>query len=49
MTTVTHWLGGGLHDGNPKRTGRVFDPSTGKQTAEVALAESEDIPSACHA
>jgi malonate-semialdehyde dehydrogenase (acetylating)/methylmalonate-semialdehyde dehydrogenase len=38
MKTITHWIGGRAWAGRPERTGPVFDPAIGEQSAEVAFA-----------
>ena len=43
MKTIQHFVGGKNFSGNSKRTGKVFNPATGEQSAEVKLANSEDI------
>ena len=46
MKTIQHFVGGKNFSGNSKRTGKVFNPATGEQSAEVKLANSEDIDKA---
>ena len=46
MKTIQHFIGGKNFSGNSKRTGKVFNPATGEQSAEVKLANSEDIDKA---
>mgnify|MGYP001415979722 FL=1 len=46
MKTIQHFVGGKNFSGNSKRTGKVFNPATGEQSAEVKLANSEDIDNA---
>ncbi len=41
-TTIHHHIGGAAY-GTPERTGRVFNPATGEQTAEVAFANAADV------
>ncbi len=43
MSLVTHWIGGQLLEGTPDRTGPVFDPARGHQTAEVAMAGPAEV------
>jgi malonate-semialdehyde dehydrogenase (acetylating)/methylmalonate-semialdehyde dehydrogenase len=40
---VTHWIGGKAWDGEAARTGPVFDPSTGRQSAEVDFAGAAEV------
>ena len=42
MKLITHWIDGAFEEGTPTRTGPVYDPATGVQTAEVAFAETRD-------
>ena len=35
MKTIEHFVGGKSFNGNSKRTGKVFNPATGEQSAEV--------------
>ncbi|MBT8213506.1 MAG: CoA-acylating methylmalonate-semialdehyde dehydrogenase [Acidimicrobiia bacterium] len=46
MTLINHWIEGKTWDGAPERTGPVFDPATGQQTAEVAMASHDDVSAA---
>ena len=43
MKTITHWINGKSWEGEPERTGRVFNPATGRQTAEVAFATADEV------
>ncbi len=43
MTLINHWIRGKVWDIEPERTGPVFNPATGMQTAEVALASRDDV------
>ena len=38
MKTIEHFVNGKSFTGNSKRTGKVFNPATGEQSAEVKLA-----------
>ena len=38
MKTIKHFIDGKSFLGNSKRTGKVFNPATGEQSAEVKLA-----------
>ncbi|WP_433557670.1 CoA-acylating methylmalonate-semialdehyde dehydrogenase [Pseudonocardia xinjiangensis] len=46
MRTITHWIGGKSEPGTSTRTSPVWNPATGEQQAEVALANQVDIGSA---
>ena len=43
MKTIEHFVGGKSFSGDSKRTGKVFNPATGEQSAEVKLATSKDV------
>ena len=43
MKTIQHYVGGKSFSGDSKRTGKVFNPSTGEQSAIVKLASTNDI------
>ena len=43
MKTIKHYLNGKSFNGNSKITGKVFNPATGEQTAEVKFANVEDV------
>lgn len=43
MKLVNHWIDGRQLDTAPDRTGAVFNPATGEQTAEVAFAEAAEV------
>ena len=49
MSLVRHWINGQLHQGAPDRTGPVFDPARGHQTAEVAMAGLAEVDQAVQA
>jgi malonate-semialdehyde dehydrogenase (acetylating)/methylmalonate-semialdehyde dehydrogenase len=49
MRTINHWINGRTADGEPKRSGAVYDPATGGQTAQVAFATGEDVDAAVRA
>jgi malonate-semialdehyde dehydrogenase (acetylating)/methylmalonate-semialdehyde dehydrogenase len=40
---ITHWIDGGPVAGTSGRAGRVFNPATGEQTAEVDFASLEEV------
>jgi malonate-semialdehyde dehydrogenase (acetylating)/methylmalonate-semialdehyde dehydrogenase len=44
--TISHWIGGKPQDGQSGRTGPVFDPATGKETARVAFANADEVDKA---
>src|SRR5262245_21056591 len=43
MKQINHWIGGKPVAGSSGRTGRVFNPATGEQQAEVAFASVEEV------
>src|SRR5882672_6853098 len=43
LKRITHWIGGRAVAGESGRTGRVFNPATGGQAAEVDFASIEEI------
>ena len=43
MKLIEHFIDGKIYSGNSKRKSKVFDPATGKQSAEVTLATKEDV------
>ena len=43
MKSITHWIGGAATSGSSTRTGPVWNPATGRQQAEVLLAEPADV------
>ena len=49
MRTINHWIGGRAVDTEPERSGAVYDPATGQQTAQVAYATGDDIDAAVRA
>ena len=46
MRTIEHWVGGKATGGSGERRGRVWNPATGEQQAEVALASRADVDAA---
>ena len=46
MQRISHWIGGGLMPATSGRSGPVFNPATGKQTAEVGFADVADVDEA---
>jgi malonate-semialdehyde dehydrogenase (acetylating)/methylmalonate-semialdehyde dehydrogenase len=49
MRTINHWINGRTVDTQPERTGAIYDPATGQQTAQVAYATGEDVDAAVRA
>ena len=43
MNSIQHFVDGKIFKGTSKRTGKVFNPATGEQSAEVSLATTEDV------
>jgi malonate-semialdehyde dehydrogenase (acetylating)/methylmalonate-semialdehyde dehydrogenase len=43
MRTIDHWVAGKSASGDGTRRGRVWNPATGEQQAEVALASRDDV------
>ncbi|HEU4321139.1 MAG TPA: CoA-acylating methylmalonate-semialdehyde dehydrogenase [Acidimicrobiia bacterium] len=43
MKQIHHWVDGSFTAGSSGRSGAVFNPATGVQTGEVALASAEDV------
>jgi malonate-semialdehyde dehydrogenase (acetylating)/methylmalonate-semialdehyde dehydrogenase len=46
MKQILHWIDGSLVAGSSSRLGPVYNPATGEQTGEVAMAHSEDVDTA---
>jgi malonate-semialdehyde dehydrogenase (acetylating)/methylmalonate-semialdehyde dehydrogenase len=46
VRTVSHWIGGKPATGTSGRTSPVWNPATGEQQAEVALADRADVDAA---
>ena len=46
MKTITHWIGGKPVEGGSGRFGPVYDPATGAQDTQVALATVEEVDAA---
>ncbi|WP_433868616.1 CoA-acylating methylmalonate-semialdehyde dehydrogenase [Saccharopolyspora sp. CA-218241] len=44
--TIGHWIGGRVTGTDPERSGPVFDPATGAETARVAFADQEAVDAA---
>ena len=43
MKTIQHFIAGKNFSGNSKRTGKVYNPATGEQSADVKLATKNDV------
>jgi malonate-semialdehyde dehydrogenase (acetylating)/methylmalonate-semialdehyde dehydrogenase len=43
MTLINHWIDGEFVSTVPSRTGPVFNPATGEQTSQVAMATRDDV------
>ncbi len=43
MDLIEHFVSGKKFSGNSKKTGKVFNPATGEQSAEVKLASTDDL------
>ena len=43
MKTINHFVNGKSFTGSSKKVGKVFNPATGEQSAEVRLASSKDV------
>jgi malonate-semialdehyde dehydrogenase (acetylating) / methylmalonate-semialdehyde dehydrogenase len=46
MRTIEHWIGGASTSGESARRSPVWNPATGEQQAEVALASTADVDTA---
>jgi malonate-semialdehyde dehydrogenase (acetylating) / methylmalonate-semialdehyde dehydrogenase len=46
---VSHWIGGQIVPGESGRSGPVYNPATGQQTAEVDFASAEEVDRAAAA
>ena len=42
MKSILHFVDGKSFSGVSKKTGKVFNPATGEQSAEVKLANTEE-------
>jgi malonate-semialdehyde dehydrogenase (acetylating)/methylmalonate-semialdehyde dehydrogenase len=49
VKTIEHWIGGAEAAGASTRRGKVWNPATGEQQAEVVLAETADVDAAVQA
>lgn len=49
MKTIGHWIGGRLWPDTPERSAPVFDPATGTQSGEVAMATLAEVDAAVEA
>ena len=43
MKTINHFVNGKSFTGSSKKVGKVFNPATGEQSAEVRLANTKDV------
>ncbi len=43
MKTINHFVNGKSFTGSSKKVGKVFNPATGEQSAEVRLASTKDV------
>ena len=43
MNTIQHFVNGNKFSGDSKRVGKVYNPATGDQSAEVKLASAKDV------
>src|SRR4051812_33597708 len=46
MSTIEHWIGGSPTGGTGARRSAVYNPATGRQQHEVALADPADVDAA---
>lgn len=46
MNQIKHWIDGELTTGDTSRFGPIFNPATGAQSTEVALASTSDVDTA---
>ncbi len=49
LKRISHWIGGDFVAGESGRAGKVFNPATGEQTAEVDFATVEEVDRAVRA
>lgn len=49
MRTVNHWIDGAFQLGEPQRQAPIFNPATGEQQAQLALAAEADVDAAVKA
>ena len=43
MKTIEHFVNGKSFSGESKKMGKIFNPATGEQEAEVKLASTKDV------
>ena len=43
MRTIEHFVNGKSYSGESKKKGKIFNPATGDQEAEVKLATTKDV------
>ena len=46
MNLIEHFINGKKYTGKSKRIGKVYNPATGEQSADVKLASIEDVDKA---
>ena len=46
MKLIQHFVDGKIFKGTSKRSGKVFNPATGEQSADVSLATKDDVEKA---
>ena len=46
MKTIEHFIDGKSYSGDSRRIGKVFNPATGEQSAEVKLSSTKDVNAA---
>ena len=46
MKLIEHFIGGKKFSGESKKTSKVYNPATGEQSAEVKLANKNDLDNA---
>ena len=46
MKTIQHFVNGKSFSGQSRKVGKIFNPATGEQSAEVKLASSKDVKEA---
>src|ERR671926_740677 len=49
VTRISHWIDGQRVDGTSGRSGPVYNPASGEQTAEVDFATVEEVDAAVQA
>jgi len=49
LKRISHWIGGRIVEGESGRTGPVYNPALGRQTAAVDFASTEEVDRAVQA